>query len=54
MEKTRDIAFDIAKGIGIILVVVGHYIPAGAPKWYVDFIDFIYYFHMPLFFIVAG
>lgn len=54
MEKTRDIAFDIAKGIGIILVVVGHYIPAGAPKWYVDFIDFIYYFHMPLFFIIAG
>ena len=41
MEKTRDIAFDIATGIGIILVVVGHYIPAGAPKWYVDFIDFI-------------
>ena len=54
MEKTRDIAFDIAKGIGIILVVIGHYIPAGAPKWYVHFIDFIYYFHMPLFFIIAG
>lgn len=54
MEKARDIVFDIAKGIGIILVVIGHYIPAGAPKWYVDFIDFIYYFHMPLFFIIAG
>ena len=32
MEKRRDIAFDIAKGIGIVLVVIGHYLPANAPK----------------------
>ena len=54
MEKTRNITFDIAKGIGIILVVIGHYIPEGAPSWYVGFTHFIYQFHMPLFFIIAG
>lgn len=53
-EKRRDITFDIAKGIGIILVVIGHYIPAGAPGWYVEFIEFFYHFHMPLFFLIAG
>lgn len=50
MEKRRDVTFDIAKGIGIILVVIGHYIPAGAPEWYELFIRFFYHFHMPLFF----
>lgn len=54
MEKARDIAFDIAKGIGIILVVVGHYVPDDAPLWYTGFVRFVYYFHMPLFFIIAG
>lgn len=53
-EKRRDITFDIAKGIGIILVVIGHYIPAGAPEWYEAFIRFFYHFHMPLFFLIAG
>jgi len=37
---------DIAKGLGIILVVVGHTKCSN--------IDFIYSFHMPLFFIIAG
>ncbi|MCM1152823.1 MAG: acyltransferase family protein [Muribaculum sp.] len=36
------------KGIGIILMVIGH---AEAP-WYIT--NFIYTFHMPLFFIAAG
>lgn len=54
MEKTRDIAFDIAKGIGIVLVVIGHYEPADSPAWYVEFVRFIYGFHMPLFFFIAG
>lgn len=39
---------DIAKGIGIILVYIGH-IP---PSEYV--LHFIYNFHMPLFFFLAG
>ena len=34
MGKIRDITFDIAKGIGIVLVVIGHYIPDNAPSWY--------------------
>lgn len=54
MEKARDITFDIAKGIGIVLVVIGHYVPAGAPGWYMAFVRFIYHFHMPLFFLIAG
>ena len=37
MGKIRDITFDIAKGIGIVLVVIGHYIPDNAPSWYIGF-----------------
>jgi len=44
----RDQTLDIIKGIGIILMVVGH---SGAPD-YVH--DIIYTFHMPLFFIASG
>ena len=39
---------DIAKGLGIILVVVGHISPV---KW---LNQLIYTFHMPLFFLIAG
>ena len=39
---------DIAKGIGIILMVVGH---SSAPK---NITHCIYIFHMPLFFIISG
>lgn len=45
----RDVTLDIAKGIGIMLVVIGHCINGknipGA---------FIYAFHMPLFFFISG
>jgi len=44
----RDNAIDIAKGIGIVLMVVGH---SGAPD---RLVNFIYTFHMPLFFLVSG
>ncbi len=54
MGKIRDITFDIAKGIGIVLVVIGHYIPDNAPSWYIGFVSFVYHFHMPLFFMIAG
>jgi len=50
---------DYAKGIGIILVVVGHVlrglqkIPAAVPGW--EAVDsWIYAFHMPLFFFLSG
>ena len=44
----RDITIDIAKGIGIFLVVLGH-VPI--PMWLVTP---IYMFHMPLFFFLSG
>lgn len=47
-QKKRDNTIDILKGIGIILMVIGH---ASCPKL---LRDFIYPFHMPLFFIASG
>lgn len=44
--QTRDISVDIAKGIGIILVVWGH---SSSPCKLL-----LYSFHMPLFFFLAG
>ena len=37
----------MAKGVGMILVILGHY-------YYTPHIDFIYLFHMPLFFFLSG
>ena len=42
----RDFCIDILKGLGIILMVAGH---CGAP-----FTNFIYLFHMPIFFLASG
>jgi fucose 4-O-acetylase-like acetyltransferase len=44
----------IAKGIGIILVVVGHFHPACSPAYWSEIRKIIYAFHMPLFFILSG
>ena len=45
----------IAKGLGIIFVVMGHFIPKGiTPNYYIDIKNLIYTFHMPLFFLLAG
>jgi len=44
----RDKSLDIAKGLGIILVVWGHMAQACPIK------EEIYLFHMPLFFIISG
>lgn len=41
----RIVFIDIAKAICIILVVVGHYVPADSPSWYVALHDIIYLFH---------
>lgn len=46
-SNKRDITLDILKGIGIILVVLGH-IYSGFGK------SIIYLFHMPLFFFASG
>lgn len=47
--KQRDLTVDIMKGIGILLVLIGHVwrLPDGIHQT-------IYSFHMPMFFIVAG
>ena len=46
--KTRLEYLDVAKGLGILCVVIGHeFIPMILSDW-------IYSFHMPLFFIVSG
>lgn len=49
MAKKRYVELDIAKGIGSLLVIMGHiqYIST-------DLQEFIVAFHIPLFFIVAG
>ena len=60
-SKGRIAAFDIAKGVAIILVVYGHClrgliagnaIEPQAPLFFSDYA--IYTFHMPLFFVISG
>lgn len=49
IDSNNRIAWvDIAKGIGIVLVLIGH-ISQNKNLHY-----FIYSFHMPLFFIISG
>lgn len=44
----------IAKGIGIVLVVVGHFHTKNTPAYWGDITKVIYSFHMPLFFLLSG
>jgi fucose 4-O-acetylase-like acetyltransferase len=51
LNKSRqklDSRIQIAKALAIIMMVVGH---SGCPQ---GLLDFIYWFHMPLFFFVSG
>ena len=47
-EEKREIFIDIAKGIAILLMIIGHVIK----NFYA--IRFIFSFHMPLFIITSG
>lgn len=47
--KERDTAIDLCKGLAILLMVVGHVLPQ-----YNGFCVWIFTFHMPLFFFLAG
>ncbi len=50
-SRSRDRAVDALKGIGIIFVVAGHYnLHSDYQSWY----DWIWSFHMPLFFMAGG
>ena len=45
----------LAKGIGILLVIAGHFTcPHYMPESYLELKDWIYSFHMPLFMMLAG
>lgn len=47
---SRIVFVDVAKGIGILLVIIGHVVPYGD-----NYLSrFIFGFHMPLFFILSG
>ena len=45
---------DLAKGIGILIVMLGHFPFYGEPHISIQLYDFIFSFHMPLFFIITG
>lgn len=45
---------DIAKGLCIILVVIGHFNPDYAPRWWDVLNRIIYTFHMPVFLFASG
>lgn len=48
-QKKRLIWLDVAKGLAIVLVVLGHCLDHDVPLR-----TFVYSFHMPLFFVLAG
>lgn len=47
MNSYRDYTWDVVRGIGILMVVLGHCAPR-------PLVDFVYLFHMGLFFFVSG
>lgn len=49
MMGKRDVTFDILKGIGILLMVLGHYFTSES-----IIRVYIYSFHMPLFMLISG
>lgn len=52
--KKRYETIDIARGIAIVLVVIGHYHTDDMPAYLNVIHDIIYMFHMPLFLFVSG
>ncbi len=55
--RTRRLDLDRAKGVAILLVVVGHIVAAAPPpgaEWYDQLRYAIYRFHMPLFLYLSG
>ncbi len=56
MEKHRNLVFDAIKALAIVLVVYAHSIQylSGCDYWNNGVFQFIYSFHMPLFFMISG
>ena len=53
-DKTRLEYLDAAKGLGILLVILGHIYAWNPNINRKILVTWIYSFHMPLFFIVSG
>lgn len=53
-ENGRDITIDMAKTVGIALVVLGHVSGFGDSVGLVSIRNFLYQFHVPLFFFLSG
>ena len=51
-KKARFPTIDIAKGIGILLIVLGH--DAGFGRYFPQFADFLGGIRMPFFFFISG
>ena len=49
MERERNLGIDVARGIAIILMVIGHCYSNGNIM-----LQWIYSFHMPFFFLISG
>ena len=57
MTKIRLEELDLAKGLAIFLVVLGHLVAGPSPagnQWYVTLQVLVYEFHMPLFMFLSG
>ena len=57
-RPSRQLDLDAARGLAIILVVIGHIISKGEVpannNWFVIVMDMIYQFHMPFFMVLCG
>jgi fucose 4-O-acetylase-like acetyltransferase len=56
-KRPRRSDLDCAKGLGILLVVIGHLVARSSPEgndWYVVLKHALYHFHMPFFMYLSG
>lgn len=56
-QRSRISELDMAKGVAIALVVLGHVVAGKPPlgnEWYVELKYLVYQFHMPLFMFLSG
>ncbi len=56
-KPSRRMDLDRAKGLGILLVVIGHLVSRAAPQgndWYLVLKHALYHFHMPFFMYLSG
>jgi fucose 4-O-acetylase-like acetyltransferase len=56
-KSRRRLDLDRAKGLGILLVVIGHLVARNSPRdndWYIALKHALYHFHMPFFMYLSG